>query len=161
MEHLGSLIVVMRFDMLIRESIASILAAALFFAPVSLAFLFPMEADPNDSWQRGVVVAPFIFVIAVPIIWAAGRYLLSKGLRTPLRFSVGAFVLTGGLVAALITPAIVIGINVELFSWSSAALGGLAVLLCASVASLPASLAWWWIAAHNKSFNWDALKRAR
>ncbi|MHB1117859.1 hypothetical protein [Sideroxydans sp.] len=150
----------MRTNMLVREAIASILASALFFAPFLLALFVPTEADPNDSWQRGVVVAPLIFAISVPIIWGSGGYLLSKGLRTPFRFSFGAFALAGGLVAVLVTPAIVIGSIVGLFSWTSATLGGLAVTLCASVASIPASLAWWWVAAHNKSFNRDAQQQA-
>ena len=150
----------MRFKSLVLEAIASILAAALFFAPAAVALFVPVAPDPNDSWQRGVVLAPFIFAIAVPIIWGSGSYLLSKGLLTPLRFSIGAFALSGGLVAILVTPAIVIGGAIGLFSWPSAVLGGLAVSLCASVASIPASLVWWWVTAHNKSFNGDAQQQA-
>ena len=153
----------MRFELLVRllrEAIASILAAALFFAPVAVALFVPVDPNPNDSWQRGVVVAPPIFAIAVLIIWASGSYLLSKGLFTPLRFSIGAFALAGGLVAILVTPAIVIGSAIGLLSWPSAILAGLAVSFCAAVASIPASLVWWWVAAHNKSFNRDAQQRA-
>lgn len=151
---------VMRFESLVREAIASILAATLFFAPVAVALFVPADDDPNDSWQRGVVAGPLIFAIAVPIIWGSGSYLLSKGLLTPVRFSIGAFALAAGLVATLVTPAIVIGCANGLLSWPSAILAGLAVSFCAAVASIPASLVWWWVTAHNKSFNRDAQQRA-
>lgn len=146
--------------MILREAIASILATVLFFVPLAVLLFIPGAPDPNDSWQRGVVVAPLIFTVAVPILSSSARFLISKGLHTAFRFSFGAFVLTGGLVVALITPAIIIGTFVGLFSFASAALGGLVLLVCASVASIPASLVWWWLVAHHKSSNSDIRQQA-
>lgn len=136
--------------MLFREAIASLLAAALFFFLVLLVLLASSESDANDSWHRGSVMVPAFFVIAVPIIWACGRYLLSKGLRKPLHFIAGAFVLTAGLIAVFVTPAIVIGGVIGFVPWGWSITAGLVVALSAAASSLPSAFTWWWVVAHNQ-----------
>ncbi|MDO8826153.1 hypothetical protein [Methylophaga sp.] len=136
--------------MLFREAIASVLATVLFFLLVMLALLTHSDPDANDSWQRGVAIAPVLFIIAVATTWACGQYLLSKGLCTPLKFIAGAFALSAGAVVVLITPAIVIGSIIGFFPWVSSFLSGLVIALTAAVASIPSAVIWWWIVAHNQ-----------
>lgn len=142
----------MRYGMFVREAIASVLSTALFFV---LALLGPLvlEAPGQDSSShRGALALPVLFALAVPIVWASGRYLLSKGLHTPMRFSFGAFALTSGLFLVGALPAVVIGSVVGLFSWASAISFTFVASLYASVVSVPAYLVWWWFVAHNLRF---------
>ncbi|HAO23893.1 MAG: hypothetical protein CMH21_04745 [Methylophaga sp.] len=93
---------------------------------------------------------PVLFILAIVITWACGRYLLSKGLAKPMHFIAGAFGLTAGVVAVLVTPAIVVGSVIGFFPLGSSILTDLVVPLIAAVASLPSALIWWWIVAHNQ-----------
>lgn len=133
-----------------REAIASILATLLFFLISVIALHAPMDSAANNSWQRGLVLVPVLFILAVVITWACGRYLLSKGFAKPVHFIAGAFGLTAGLVAVLVTPAIIVGSVIGFFPLGSSILTGLVVPLIAAVASLPSAVIWWWIVAHNQ-----------
>jgi|TARA_R100001143_G_scaffold27547_2_gene27347 hypothetical protein len=67
-----------------------------------------------------------------------------------MHFIAGAFGLTAGVVAVLVTPAIVVGSVIGFFPLGSSILTDLVVPLIAAVASLPSALIWWWIVAHNQ-----------
>jgi hypothetical protein len=121
----------------------------MFFLLALLALYAPSDSYANDSWQRGFAIVPVLFILAVAITWACGRYLLSKGFAKPVHFITGAFGLIAGLVAVLVTPAIIVGTVIGFFPLGSSILTGLIVPLIVAVASLQSAVIWWWIVAHN------------
>lgn len=135
-----------------REAIASVLSSVLIWAPILFVLFYPPDLDPNDSWQRGMVLVPFEFGVTVSIVWLSGRYLLSRGIHTAVRFVLGACALTLVLVAIFALPAIIVGSAVGFSNWTTSIAVGTAAALSASAASIPASLVWWWIVAHNQRF---------
>ncbi|MGQ0622544.1 MAG: hypothetical protein ACT4QA_21995 [Panacagrimonas sp.] len=122
------------------------MAATVMVAPALLDIFVLPESDPNDSWQRGVVVLPVVFLVTVFLCHAVASRLLSKGFLSMGRFTFAAFIASGVLALVLAAPAVGVGSFVGLYSLQTSI--ATAALFSVGLAFLaaPAALVWWLIA---------------
>ena len=134
---------------------ASYAAAFIVLLPILAMAASELYAEPtgsldaehvDDSGMRAVglvfIAAPFMYLLAVPVSYAAGLLLMKLGLRRLRRF------LAGAAAIALLT-ALVVGMGCAALAGSGSSqtlqvIGIGAVFLVAS--TLPAALCWWYLA---------------
>ena len=136
----------------IRAVLASIVATTIFFVPLVLFDMNSVSADANDSAQRGMVLAPVVFIVAAGIGHALAVWLVNRGNTSLLQFTVGAFLSAVVVVLVLAAPAVAIGSYLGMFSFRDSVLASVASAIAAACMAVPASVTWWLVAggAHNK-----------
>jgi hypothetical protein len=138
-----------------RLLLATVLATTLFYAPLGALVLHDMNAasmDANDSWQRGLVLAPVAFVASAVVCHVLAAWLLASGHASFIRFTTGACLSAALVILVLAAPAVVIGSYVGMFTLQDAVLPALASSFATCLVAFPAAATWWLIAGrtHNK-----------
>ena len=148
-----------------RKIIASITSAALWTGIlIALPFLEEsLEKYPssNDSWQRGMVLIPFVFLLAIFAAHAISKWAVSRGYTSYLNFTLRSSLMSSIVCALALIPFCVVASVVGMIEWSEGLLIGAYGIASVFMACIPAASIWWiiGITAHNNAPQSDASRR--
>lgn len=140
-----------------RNYLASIVSAAL-WTSILTAIPFveqSLDSSPsaNDSWQRGLVWVPVMFLFAILGAHTVARWAIVRGDTSFIRFTLRASVAATGICSLALIPSGLVAGLIGFGVWPNILTGGASIVAMIFLSCLPAAGFWWLIGitAHNKS----------
>ena len=130
-----------------RNSIASLVAATVWSMFVIAAPFVEesLSASPseNDSWQRGAVVMPVVFLMAIIAAHYIATWVLKRGFRNYWPFVLVACCMCGLLTLIGVAPIAIVSVSIGMAVPYEAMVGALTPTLGLVAFAFPAASCWW------------------